>query len=65
MTAEQQYRVKATEFAALANLATSPALQTQYATMAAAYLRLADQAERNATTDLVYETPAAGDPESA
>jgi hypothetical protein len=40
-------------------------LQSAYAAMAESYFRLALQAERNARTDIVYETPAMNDPQPA
>ena len=57
MTSADQYRVKAAEFAALAKIERSTSLQTEYVTMAAAYLRLAEQADRNTTNDMMYDTP--------
>lgn len=57
MTVADQYRVKAAEFAAKAKAAQHPALQIEHAQMAAAYLRLAEQADRNAMNDVVYQTP--------
>ena len=56
MTSSNRYRVKAAEFAAMSKAETSPNLQLQYAQMAAAYLRLAQLADRNAMNDVVYET---------
>ena len=57
MSTAEQYRVRAAEFAAMAKSETAPALQSEYATMAASYLRLAELADRNAMTDVVYEPP--------
>jgi len=57
MNSAQRYRVRAAEFAAMAKSETDPALQTEYARMAMNYIRLAVLAERNARTDVVYETP--------
>ena len=57
MTSAEQYRVKAAEFAARASAEETPKLQLEYAQMAAAYLRLAEQADRNALNDVVYEPP--------
>jgi hypothetical protein len=59
MTAADQYREKAAEFAALARLNVSAAMQIEFGLMAASYLRLAESAERNAQTDLFCETPSA------
>jgi hypothetical protein len=52
-----QYRIKAAEFFARAKSAPSESVQVEYAAMAASYLRVAEQAEVNASTDHVYETP--------
>jgi hypothetical protein len=57
MTPVDDYRAKANEFMARAQGETNPALRVQYETLAQSYLRLADQAERNSRSDLVYETP--------
>jgi len=57
MTSADQYRAKGLQFAAMANLQSNPRLQLEYAGMAEAYFRLAQQAEKNQQTDLVYETP--------
>ena len=57
MTSAEEYRVKAAEFAAQARSAMTHALQIEYARMAASYLRLAELADQNATTDIVYEPP--------
>jgi hypothetical protein len=57
MTQANQYRVKAAEFAARAKAETSQKLQVEYAMIAAGYLRLAEQADRNALTDVTYEPP--------
>ena len=57
MSTADQYRVRAAEFAAMARTETAPALQTEYAHMAARYIRLAELADRNAMTDVVYEPP--------
>jgi hypothetical protein len=57
MSTANQYRVRAAEFAAMAKAETAPPLQTEYAKMAISYLRLAELADRNAMTDVVYEPP--------
>lgn len=62
MSPADQYRVKANEFLVLANGETNPDLQVEYARMAQSYLRLADLAERNSRTDIVYETPPPKEP---
>ena len=48
------YRIKAAAFHARAQCTTSPRLGGQYENLAKAYLRLAEQADRN---DLIYEQP--------
>ena len=57
MTPAEQYRVKASEMAALARAETHPFQKAEYERLSLSYLRLADQAERNSQTDVVYETP--------
>jgi hypothetical protein len=57
MTQADHYRVKAAEFAAKAKAEPAQKLQVEYAMIAAGYLRLAEQADRNAETDVVYEPP--------
>ena len=57
MTNGDAYRAKANAFMAQAKRATDPALQLQYEQFAQSYLRLAEQADRNQRSDLVYETP--------
>ena len=57
MTQANQYRVRAAEFAAKAKAERQPSVQLEYARMAASYIRLAEAADQNATTDVVYETP--------
>jgi len=64
MSAANQYRVKAAEFSALARTETDPAKQTEYARMAASYLRLAEMADRNSTTDVIYDPPMLRDGEA-
>jgi hypothetical protein len=41
----------------MARIEPTPILQTEYARMAASYIRLAELADRNAMTDVVYEPP--------
>ena len=53
------YRQKGQEFLQKAAEETSQPLQVEYAQMAQSYFRLAEMAERNEQTDVVYETPAA------
>jgi hypothetical protein len=58
MAAAGEYRAKANDLSARARTERSPALRAQYENLALSYLRLAEQAQKNANTDLVYETPA-------
>lgn len=60
MSQADHYRIKAAEFSARARSESAPHLQMEYATMAAGYLRLAEQADRNAGMDVVYEPPLQG-----
>jgi len=55
LTAANHYRIKAAEFAALARAEAEPQQQVEFARMAASYLRLAEQADRNALTDVTYD----------
>jgi len=54
MTAAERYRVVAAEFKARARSEQSPSLRAELKNLALSYIRLADQAERNAATDVVY-----------
>lgn len=51
------YRVKAADMNARAKRETSLLIRAEFENLALAYLRLADQADRNARTDVVYEPP--------
>jgi hypothetical protein len=57
MSTADEYRAKAVELKARAIAEENPLLRAQYENLALAYLRLVDQAEKNAATDIVYETP--------
>lgn len=57
MTAVDEYHAKANEFLAKAKRVIDPALRGQYQQLGQSYLRLAEQAERNQHSDIVYETP--------
>ena len=57
MGSGDEYRVKAAEISARVNQETHLLLRTELERLALAYLRLADQADLNAQTDIVYETP--------
>ena len=52
-----QYRIRAAEFHAKAQGATDPKLRAQFENLSLAYLRLAEQADRNSQTELIYEPP--------
>jgi hypothetical protein len=56
-TAADRYRVKSAELSAKALQEPRPDLKAEYERLAASYLLLAAQAERNSTNDLVYEPP--------
>ena len=58
MTAGDDYRGKAIEFRAKAQVESDPKLKAEFEHLARAYLRLAEQAERNSQMDVTYETPA-------
>jgi hypothetical protein len=51
------YRAKAAELKDMAQRAANPATRRLLDVLAHKYQRLADQAERNALTDVVYEPP--------
>jgi hypothetical protein len=57
MTRADEYRVKAGDMAALARAEVDPFQQAEYERLSLAYLRLADQADKNSYADVVYETP--------
>ena len=59
MGTTDSYRIKAAEFYAQAQRATSlsPHLRLQFENLAKTYLRLAEQADRNDWADIVYEPP--------
>jgi hypothetical protein len=55
MTPADQYRIRAAELQAKVRHERNPRLRRQWMNLALAYLRLAEQAERNSQTDIVYE----------
>lgn len=61
MTAGDDYRGKAIEFRAKAQVEGDPQRKAEFEHLARAYLRLAEQAERNSLLDVTYETPATND----
>jgi hypothetical protein len=60
MTPRDVYLVRAAELIAKVDGEIDPALKAEFDSLARAYLRLAEQAERNDQTDIVYETPNKG-----
>jgi hypothetical protein len=61
MTAGDDYRGKAVEFRAKAQVESDLKRKAEFEHLARAYLRLAEQAERNSQLDITYETPARKD----
>jgi hypothetical protein len=57
MTPADQYRDKARDMAALARDEQDPFQKAEYERLSLSYLRLADQADRNSRTDLVWLDP--------
>lgn len=57
MTTGDEYRVKAAELRARARRETDAAINGELLSLARAYLRLAEQADRNQRLDITYETP--------
>jgi hypothetical protein len=63
MTTADEYRAKAAELIERANLEQKNSnLFSECVRLAHGYLLLAEQADRNAQTDLVYETPPPREP---
>src|SRR3954469_2395317 len=62
MTPADQYRVKAGDMAALARAERDPFQKAEYERLSLSYLRLADQADRNSRTDLVWLDPLVNKP---
>jgi hypothetical protein len=55
------YRANATEYLVMALSMTDPNSRISLLKMAAKWSRLADLAEKNSSTDLIYETPPSRD----
>lgn len=53
----EEYRRRAAQCVELAQQHSDPEQKLKLMKMAQAWLRLAEQAEKNSQTDLVYETP--------
>jgi hypothetical protein len=51
------YRIKAAELLAEARGETNPLIRIEFENLGRGYIRLAQQADRNAKTDITYETP--------
>jgi hypothetical protein len=63
MTARDEYLLKAAELSAMAQAETDRADKVEFENLARAYLRLAEQAERN--SQVVSETPLKKDRDQA
>jgi hypothetical protein len=57
MIPRQEYLLRAAELSAIAQAENDHARKVEFQNLARAFLRLAEQAERNSQTDIVYETP--------
>jgi hypothetical protein len=57
MTPADQYRVLAARFTARAKAEQNSRLRSEWQYLAICYLRIAEQADRNSQTDVVYEPP--------
>lgn len=57
MSLGNEYRSKAADLFAKAAIEANAETQVEMETLARSYLRLAEQADRNSMTDLVYVTP--------
>ena len=57
MTPADLYRVKAVGLSAKAKRERNPELKAEFERLALSYLHLAELADRNSQTDVVYETP--------
>jgi len=60
MTPRDVYLMRAAELIAKVDGELDPALKAEFDNLARAYLRLAEQADRNDHTDIVYGTPNKG-----
>jgi hypothetical protein len=61
MTTGDGYRAKALELLARADGEVSSQIRTEFENMAAAYLRLAEQADRNVALIIEFELPPEGE----
>ena len=55
MTTGDEYRGRAADLRAKADRETNARIRAEFESLARGYLRLAEQAERNSLTDIVYE----------
>ena len=58
MTQAELYRIRAAELKARAKVETDPLLKLEFERLALNYFSLAELAEHNSHTDIVYEPPA-------
>jgi hypothetical protein len=59
-----EYRARAADCYRVASEITNPEHRKALLNMALAWMRLADQAERNSRSDLSYETPQPSEPQA-
>ena len=57
MVPGDKYRAKALELLAFAETQSDPQIRAEFENLAAAFLRLAEQAKRNSQFDVTYEPP--------
>jgi hypothetical protein len=57
MTQADEYRAKAQTLADKGRLENNPAIQVEFFKLMSCYWKLAELAEQNAKTDIVYEPP--------
>ena len=57
MVPGDKYRARALELLARAEIETDPQIRAEFENLAAAFLRLAEQAKRNSLFDIAYEPP--------
>ena len=57
MTSGDRYRIRAAQFEAQAKKLTTPTTRRGFLSLARGYVKLAELADRNEHTDIVYEVP--------
>lgn len=57
MAAGDRYRINAASFHTRAQFTTSPRMRVHYEALSKAYLRVAEQVDRNDLADMTYEPP--------